>query len=733
MENVIESETLVCIRRLQKLGFRVFPLIVDGKLPPREYDDFTRRATNDFEQARRMFTDPVMGWTLPYNIGIATQRLATGERLVVLDIDKKENDGSLWVAEQELLHGNLLPPTYTQTTPTGGMHFVYKTTVDVRNSASKIAPGVDIRGGGGLLVAAGSSIRGGEYFGNWNQVSDAPEWLLDLCKSSSANDRELTSAPEEISQDYAAYRAERYLKSNAPLAVQGSGGNAATFKVAAALKDFGVNQVDAVLLMLDHWNDRCQPPWESDELQKIVDNAYQYGQREMGVASPEAAFPPLKATAEKGHPLEELNKEFAFIVVGSGHMILWETMDEQNRAITKQLSETAFHRRFAGRYFSIGSGKAKPLTSAWMESRERRSYDGFVFRPGLETPPRYYNLFRGFSMAPSKSGSARARAALNDFLAHGLHNICGGDEKLFRWLIGYFAHLFQRPWEKPLTALVFKGKKGVGKSSFVDTMGVLLGQYYLSVSDRRYLVGNFNSHLETCLLLSLEEAFWSGDKTAEGVLKNLITGKCHVIERKGQEPYKVENCTRVVIVGNEEWIVPASEDERRFAVFSVGDARKQDIPFFERIRRGMEEGGYSLLLDHLLAFDLSEVSINEIPLTEGLLHQKIESLHPAHQWWLDSLTEGHIVNGTSGKWETRVRKSELRDSLFLYLRKRQVRSWMPDSRRLGKLLSLVVKYDNGKIVNEDGTRDNSYTFPDLKDARKQFERFVGHEIAWGAM
>jgi hypothetical protein len=94
-------------------------------------------------------------------------------------------------------------------------------------------------------------------------------------------------------------------------------------------------------------------------------------------------------------------------------------------------------------------------------------------------------------------------------------------------------------------------------------------------------------------MFALDEAFWSGDKQAEGVLKDLITGRDHVIEHKGKEPYSVANKTRVVIIGNEDWLIPASHDERRFAFFDVGDGRKQDRAFFQSMREGMEAGGYT--------------------------------------------------------------------------------------------------------------------------------------------
>jgi hypothetical protein len=337
----------------------------------------------------------------------------------------------------------------------------------------------------------------------------------------------------------------------------------------------------------------------------------------------------------------QLNREFAWCVVGAGSSILWETADDKGRPVTRHLSEETFRKRLAGQTVTLGDGDPKPIAKAWLDrgAPVRRSYDGIVFDPSGKADARFYNLWRGFAYTPAADylgESEQARAALESWKEHLLKNACGGDAHLARWLTGYFAHMIQRPWEKPLTALVFRGGKGVGKNALVERVGNLLGAHTLVAADRRYLTSNFNSHLENLLLLVLDEAFWSGDKQSEGVLKSLITGSEHNIERKGLEPYRVANLTRVVILGNEDWLVPASADERRYAVFDVGEGRKQDRAFFQKMREGMEGGGYRLLLKYLQDFDLASVDVNEAPKTDALREQKEHSLS-AHQRFFEAL------------------------------------------------------------------------------------------------
>jgi hypothetical protein len=72
--------------------------------------------------------------------------LRTGDGLVVIDIDPK--------------HGGRVDPawapTRTERTPSGGVHLFYASAEQVPNSAGKIAPGVDVRGYHGYVVAAPS-------------------------------------------------------------------------------------------------------------------------------------------------------------------------------------------------------------------------------------------------------------------------------------------------------------------------------------------------------------------------------------------------------------------------------------------------------------------------------------------------------------------------------------------------------------------------------------------------
>jgi hypothetical protein len=119
------------------------------------------------------------------NLGIPTG-LENG--FWVLEADTKKGhavDGIAELRKLERKYGRL-PKTLMAISPSGSLHYYFrwpKRGLVVVNSASKVAPGVDVRGEGGMVLAPPSVKKGvGVYkWLNWGtRGADAPKWLLDL-------------------------------------------------------------------------------------------------------------------------------------------------------------------------------------------------------------------------------------------------------------------------------------------------------------------------------------------------------------------------------------------------------------------------------------------------------------------------------------------------------------------------------------------------------------------------
>lgn len=76
--------------------------------------------------------------------------------------------------------------------------------------------------------------------------------------------------------------AERFLSRRDP-AIQGEHGNHWTYETACMIRDIGISETLCVRMMLDsEWNERCEPPWNPEELETVVENAYRYGENRPG-------------------------------------------------------------------------------------------------------------------------------------------------------------------------------------------------------------------------------------------------------------------------------------------------------------------------------------------------------------------------------------------------------------------------------------------------------------------
>lgn len=159
-------------------GWPVFPLVPGTKFPPRGLS-WPKAATTDSDQIRTW-------WENTPNANVA---IATGGRsgLVVLDIDVKNDvDGVMSLAgiEDFEIDGFDL----CASTPSGGFHIFYSIPpgMTIRNSVSKLAPGLDIRADGGYILAQPSQIDGRGYYFDWmspkfpDQLSVLPRCIIDL-------------------------------------------------------------------------------------------------------------------------------------------------------------------------------------------------------------------------------------------------------------------------------------------------------------------------------------------------------------------------------------------------------------------------------------------------------------------------------------------------------------------------------------------------------------------------
>lgn len=457
------------------------------------------------------------------------------------------------------------------------------------------------------------------------------------------------------------------------------------------------------------------------------------------VASNDNAASPCEDSGEiPAHirAIREINKNHALALTGDKALILRETVGERFGKELQYLSVATLRTWLLNRTVPmevIGKGgqaaiKHVPVAELWLKSAERRQYEGVTFAPANNAPDCYYNLWSGFAFEPLDCGIFTAGMKCRRLLKHMKYILCAGNSEHFRYLLAWAADMLQDPDNKKGVALVMRGLKGTGKSTFAEALASLLGRHSIKISHMRHLTGNFNRHLADKLLVLAEESYWAGDKTDEGPLKDMITSDRMTIEAKGVDAVEMPSLCRLIMITNNEWAAPATADERRYFVLDVSDLRRQDYDYFDRIYRQLEgddSEGYRALLSLLLQFPLKLVNLRKVPETKALRNQRALSFEPHDQFVYDALIDGKLAGKV---WDEAidVEKDELYDSYIESARKRG-KTHLLSKASFGKKFMAATSATTARL--RDGfNRVQVYRTLSSKETAKHFSKYSGVDL-----
>ena len=168
----VHQAALDCLER----GWSVIPVRPRSKTPLVRWEEFQSRHATAAEVAEWFHTWPQA------NFGIVTGRISG---LAVFDIDPRHG-GEESLHELEQSHGRLAP-TVEAITGGGGRHLYFALPPVTLPNRVGLAPGIDVRADGGMVVAPPSSHPSGALY-QWRPggspaeipIAILPSWLLNL-------------------------------------------------------------------------------------------------------------------------------------------------------------------------------------------------------------------------------------------------------------------------------------------------------------------------------------------------------------------------------------------------------------------------------------------------------------------------------------------------------------------------------------------------------------------------
>ncbi len=279
------------------MGLSIFPINKDCKTP--RILGWQSRSSNDPAQIEQWLAEyPGCNWAMD----------CEKSEVTVLDVDTKHGQDGLGTYEDaEIDHG--IDDSFEVATASNDHKTAYHVYLfgAAKSTTSKLGPGLDTKSIGGYVLIPGShyideknpELSGTYTVRNDRPIAHIPESLVDALGQANQKDPERNVALVELDLPFNITRATDYLKKEADPSIQGEGGDNNAFIVGCMVRDFGIEQSTALELMLDHWNQRCEPSWSVEELSIKVRNAYNHASSRIGSKAPQGEFEPYVPTEDE--------------------------------------------------------------------------------------------------------------------------------------------------------------------------------------------------------------------------------------------------------------------------------------------------------------------------------------------------------------------------------------------------------------------------------------------------
>jgi hypothetical protein len=201
----------------------------------------------------------------------------------------------------------------------------------------------------------------------------------------------------------------------------------------------------------------------------------------------------------------------------------------------------------------------------------------------------------------------------------------------------------------------------------------------------------------------------------------------------------VPNMLHIVMASNNDWVVPAGPDERRYCVLNVSDERKQDEEYFIAIDKEMKSGGLQAMLYDLLDYDISDFKVRTVPQTNALLEQKLQSFDSITSWWFTRLEEGSALTDyihwgavpTQMLYDDFIKSATKSGGSYRLTTTAfgmKMSSLLPKNGFTKKSMKRIFPVKDSEFVPDK--KENHYALPDLDKCRKHFEGIIGSSIQW---
>jgi hypothetical protein len=599
-------------------GRYIFPIKAGAKFPPLIKNNLAD-ASNDPKQ--------ITAWAKKWpgcNWGLSHKK----SRVMVVDVDVKPGKvGQQTYDLLDLEYG--FPETETTRTPSGGFHLIYEGEHVFALGENGFGKDIDSPN---YTILAGCQFSDGTAYvmEKAGPNAAAPEWFYELIRSRKKAKFADTNAEEavvELDKESNVEWAIDFLKNDAEPAVEGKNGDAQTVKIAMGLRDRGISEEKAAELMLQYYNERCQPEWEPDALRQKVANGYRYASGSaIGGKTAEADFEDLANDVDleaiqtaAPEVIEKQRKEREQLKTAAQRR---EPPIDQKRAKPTIISILDEYAYIAGidRFVKVNDPKAPYLTSAAFDklfgelpksgklsdailkstnpATAIRKFESTGYVPGeglsLERGKRC-NMYRPSDVTPAPGDVTW----WNEHLEY-LYPDPEDRVHLMNWL----AWVYQNQKRKPKHALLLQGAfPGTGKSFITRMFRLVLGMHNTTSVSQNVLASNFNGYALNTKLLVVEELRAVERMSVKTALHDIITEDSISINQKGLPTFDTDNCFGVIGMTNDDAAIQLDFEDRRYLVLRTPAKPRESAYYAGLYAKERDAAALSALAFHLQTWD----------------------------------------------------------------------------------------------------------------------------------
>jgi hypothetical protein len=255
-----------------------------------------------------------------------------------------------------------------------------------------------------------------------------------------------------------------------------------------------------------------------------------------------------------------------------------------------------------------------PFLKLWLNDGTKRTIWEIDQKPSDD--PRVYSPPTVF--AHTRATAEDEDATVLTFFRELVELAAGGDHDMEVYILYWFAHILQKPFENPGTSIILTGKMGCGK----DTLGDFISEW---------LIGRSYSHNYTSteqfwdkhdcermgkFFIKIEEASGFLNRQHLGQMKAIITSHTLTVNPKGTKALTTSNYNRMFMTTNEGSPVKMEEGNRRFVISACSARRVGDHAYWKALRAALfNKEGAAVVAKFLMNCKLDDFDPKVIPIS----------------------------------------------------------------------------------------------------------------------